>query len=226
MPVIAVANPKGGAGKSTTALILAQTLALDYSVAVLDCDMNHPITTWRQGSSRSPIEVIGGITESNVLGLLDEYRTKRQFVIVDLEGVASLLMSRALSRAQLVIIPIQASTPDADQAAKALGLIRAEEQSFQRTIPHRVVLTRTAASKNFATRIQKDIEKELQEANIPTFETQLHERTAFKAIFHYKLSLEELDSKPVEKVDKARANAESFTQEVLILIAQSQRAAA
>lgn len=53
MPVITVANPKGGAGKSTTTLVLATTLAQQgASVVILDCDPNRPIEGWRRGASK------------------------------------------------------------------------------------------------------------------------------------------------------------------------------
>jgi chromosome partitioning protein len=66
MPVIAVANPKGGAGKSTTTLVLATVLAdQNASVTVLDCDPNRPLVSWRRGASRSPVEIVGDTTESN-----------------------------------------------------------------------------------------------------------------------------------------------------------------
>ena len=108
MPVIAVANPKGGSGKSTTALVLATTLAVEgASVTVIDADPNRPIVKWRSGRSASSVEVVGDTTERNVLDHIDAHRARRQFVIVDLEGTASRLTSRALSRAELVIIPIQ-----------------------------------------------------------------------------------------------------------------------
>ncbi|RYG95057.1 MAG: ParA family protein, partial [Alphaproteobacteria bacterium] len=103
MPIIVLANPKGGAGKSTTALVLATTLAAEgATVTVLDCDPNKPIAGWRTGASNNPVEVVSDITESTILPRLDALRTQRQFVIVDLEGTASRLASRALSRAQLV----------------------------------------------------------------------------------------------------------------------------
>jgi cellulose biosynthesis protein BcsQ len=77
MPVIAVANPKGGAGKSTTTLVLATTLAQQgASVTVLDCDPNRPLVSWKRGGSRCPVEVVGDATESNILTQLDAYRPK------------------------------------------------------------------------------------------------------------------------------------------------------
>jgi len=62
MPIIAMSNPKGGAGKSTTALLLATYLAeRGAKVCVLDADPNQPILDWKEnGNTASTLEVIGG----------------------------------------------------------------------------------------------------------------------------------------------------------------------
>ncbi len=61
MPVIAVSNPKGGAGKSTTTLLLATYLAQQgASVSVLDADPNQPIMDWKKnGASKTTLNVVG-----------------------------------------------------------------------------------------------------------------------------------------------------------------------
>jgi cellulose biosynthesis protein BcsQ len=47
MPVVTVANLKGGAGKPTAALALATSLAQQgASVIILDCDPNRAIEGW------------------------------------------------------------------------------------------------------------------------------------------------------------------------------------
>ncbi|RYF34242.1 MAG: ParA family protein, partial [Cytophagaceae bacterium] len=43
MPTIVFVSPKGGAGKTTAALILASELARGAAVTVIDADPNHPI---------------------------------------------------------------------------------------------------------------------------------------------------------------------------------------
>lgn len=224
MPVIAIANPKGGSGKSTTTLVLGTTLAEQgASVTVLDCDPNRPIVSWRRGPSCSPMEVVGDATESSILSQLDYHRSRRQFVLVDLEGTASRLTSRALSRAQLVIIPIQASAVDAEQAARAIGLVREEEQSFERKIPSRVAFTRT--SPQIASRLEKAIVAELTDAQVPTFKTHLNERSAYRALFYYKLALDELDPTTVNGLAQARDNAARFTDELLNHVISRKEAA-
>ncbi len=214
MPVIAIGNPKGGSGKSTTTLVLGTTLAEQgASVTVLDCDPNRPLASWRNGPSGSSMEVVGDTNESNILSQLDSYRSRKQFVLVDLEGTASRLTSRALSRAQLVIIPTQPSAVDAEQAARAIALVREEEESFERKIPFRVVFTRT--SPQIASRLEKAIAAELIGASVPTFQTHLNERSAYRAMFYYKLALNELDLAVVNGVAQARDNAARFTAELI-----------
>src|SRR4051794_21304743 len=106
MPVIVTASSKGGAGKSTLTLVLAQALsAMGASVTIVDADPNRPIVRWRSGKSTSSIEVVGDVTESNIIRVIREQSTQRQFVLVDLEGTANRLVSRAITQAVLVLIP-------------------------------------------------------------------------------------------------------------------------
>lgn len=224
MPVITVANPKGGAGKSTAALVLATSLAQQgASVIILDCDPNRAIEGWRAGCSKNPVIVDGGITESTVTGKLDEYRKKYQFVFVDLEGTASRLMSRALARAQLVIIPIQASPPDAELAARAIHLIREEEQAFEKSIPYRVLFTRTSPA--IASKLERQITAQLKASEVPMFRNHLNERSAYKAMFYYQRDLEELDPRNVNGLPAARDNAFRLAEELVNLVIDARVAA-
>ncbi|CAH1696791.1 Protein ParA [Hyphomicrobiales bacterium] len=224
MPVIVVANPKGGAGKSTATLVLGTVLAEQgASVTILDCDPNRPISSWKKGGTANAVEVLDSVTESNVVSILDEHRTKRQFVLVDLEGTASRLTSRALSRAHLVIVPLQASAVDTEQAARAVQLIREEEQSFERSIPFRVLFTRT--SPQIPTRLEKAISSELAGAGIPSFSTHLHERMPYRAMFYYRQDLTELDPAEVNGLVQARENAARLAGELVEILTEGRAAA-
>lgn len=219
MPVIAVANPKGGAGKSTTTLVLATTLAAQgASVTVLDCDPNKPIENWRKGASKSAVQVDGSVTESNITSLLDAYRRERQFVFVDLEGTASRMTSRALARASLVIIPIQASPTDASQAVKAIRLIREEEETLEKHIPYQILFTRTSVA--VKSRIERMIEDELNQGGVPRFANHLNERSAFKAMFFHNLDLSELDPAEVNGLRQAQENALLVAEELVEFLAE------
>ncbi len=218
MPVVVVANPKGGAGKSTSTLILAQTLAhLGASVTIIDADPNRPIVEWRGGASKLAIDVVGDATESSVIRLIRDQRSRRQFVFVDLEGTASRLVSRAITQADLVLIPLQASGVDARQASRAVALIHEEEEALDgRAIPFRVLLTRT--SPIISTRIEREIVNALTDANLPLMRTRLNERQAYKAVFVRRLALHELDPLKVNGLSEAIANAQQLADELVDIL--------
>lgn len=218
MPVIVVANPKGGAGKSTAALVIAQTLAqLGATVTIIDADPNRPIVEWRGGSSKLQLEVVGDVTESSVIRVIREHRASRQFVFVDLEGTASRLVSRAITQADLVLIPLQASGVDARQASRAVALVHEEEEALNgRAIPFRVLLTRT--SPIIATRIEKEIVTALKAANLPLMKARLNERQAYKALFVRRLALHELDPVQVNGLSEALSNAQQLADELVDVV--------
>ena len=224
MPVIAMANPKGGAGKSTSVLTIATTLAANGgTVSVLDADPNRPIVDWRTGNSKSTVRIIDDVSENNVLQIIKNEASRHQFVFIDLEGTASRLVSRAISRADLVIIPMQASGVDARQASKAVGLIREEEELLARTIPFRLLFTRTNPA--IATRIEKEIIATLSNANMPVFKNHLYERQAYKAMFVRRLALNELDPTLVSGLDEAIKNANAVIDELLTYLISNREAA-
>jgi len=218
MPVIVTANPKGGAGKSTATLVMAQTLAaMGASVAVIDADPNRPIVDWRSGDSQLDLTVIGDTLESTIIRQIREENARKQFVFVDLEGTASRLVSRAITQADLVLIPLQASGVDARQASRAVALIHEEEEALNgRTIPFRVLLTRT--SPLIQTKIEKEIFASLHKAELPILETALHERQAFKAIFVRRLALQELDATQVNGLKEALENAQALVAELVDIL--------
>lgn len=217
MPVIAIANPKGGAGKSTSALVLGTTLAAaGASTVVLDCDPNRPILEWSKGPTRNPLAVLGDVTEREIVDVIDGEAAARQFVIVDLEGTASRMVSRAITRAHLVVIPMQASAVDAAQAARAVCLVQEEERVIRRSIPYRVLFTRT--SPQIKTKNEKLILDEQRSSGVQVFATHLNQRTAFQSMFTYKLAVDELDPGLVNGLPEAIDNATRLTGEVIQVV--------
>src|SRR4051794_38124299 len=182
MPVCVFANPKGGSCKSTSCLVLAQTLAnAGARVAIIDADRNAPLVDWRSGKSRSAVQVIGEVDQGRIIRGIEAERSRQQFVFVDLEGSASQMMTRAVSRADLVIIPLQPSGLDARQAARAVELIQVEEETLGRQVKFRVLATRTGVA--IPTKLERKIAADLGAAGLPVFKQHLHELQAYKAIF-------------------------------------------
>ena len=215
MPVISFANPKGGAGKTTTALLLAGELASkDALVTIIDADPEKWISQWGDLPGRPEnITIESSATEDSIVDLIEEASTHAQFVVVDLEGTASLLVANAIGMSDLVIIPTQGSSMDARGSAKIIRLIRNQERMVRRPIPHAVVLTRTSAA--VTSRALRNVQKQLLQAGIEVFSTDLVERAAFRDLFDYGGGLVDLDPSQVSNVEKARINARIFAGEVL-----------
>ncbi|MCG0998927.1 ParA family protein [Acetobacter persici] len=225
MPVIAIANPKGGTGKTTTALVVGTTLTkLGYTVTIIDADPRQNVAFWKtEGYSKNPIRVEPNAREKTIIGTIKERALKDDIVLIDLEGTASLLLSRAISRADLVLIPMQANALDARGAADVMGIIEAEEEAFDRSIDARIIFTRT--NPTIVTRIERDILKELQGIQRPYLKNHLYQRQAYNALFAGLLDLDELDEGIVKGLPKARENALELSNEIISILEEKQSAA-
>lgn len=219
MPSIVFVSPKGGAGKTTSALVLATQLAkMGTAVTIIDADPNHPVKLWAKGGIPERLTVVSDVSEETIADQIEAAAGKTPFVVVDLEGTAATIVAYAISEADFVIIPTQGSQLDAEQASNALRLIRAHERGIQKhkpdyRLPYAVLFTRTSAA--ITSRDTKYIRQTFQDAGIPYFNVELNERAAFKAMFSFRRPLETLDSAEVSNIGKAIENAEAFTAEVI-----------
>src|SRR5580658_6216474 len=215
MPTIVFASPKGGVGKSTAALLLATELATHGgSVTMIDADPNRPLTQWAAlpGKPKS-FTVCATTPEESIIDTIEHAATLTTFVIVDLEGTASMMVGYAMSRADFVVIPAQGSHLDATEAVKAVKLVKAQEKAFKRKIPFAILFTRTSAA--IRPRTLQSIETEFAENKIPMFGCQIHEREAYRAVFAFGGTLTGLDPAQVANLPAAKANARAFAGEVL-----------
>lgn len=217
MPTIVFANPKGGAGKTTSALILATEIARSAPVTIIDADPNHPISDWAKLPGKpNAITVVSEVSENNILDAIDDAAERTPFVVVDLEGTASTVVAYAIGRADLVIIPLQAKQLDGKQAARAIDLVKRQEKAFRKTIPHAVVMTRTSTA--IRSRAFKAIVDQLREHKVPVLDVELIERAAFDSFIAFGGTLSDLDPNEVSGVDKALTNARAYASAVIALL--------
>ncbi len=222
MPVIVAANPKGGSGKSTTCIVLGTTLAAQgASVRIVDADPQRTLARWSQGSSEYREIVVTPLPHEDLTILIDRLQTEFQFVLIDVQGTANQEIVSAMSRADLVLIPMQAKTADAEVATRALSLLRTQENLFKRKIPHAIVFMRT--SPIIVTREEKEIRLNIEAAGVPRFISSLNERTAFSHIFAHKMSLGELNPKDTNGLEGAEKNAVEVTAEMVNVLRAAAR---
>ena len=237
MPVISFVNPKGGAGKSTAAIILATEIAHGgASVTIIDADPNYPIHDWaklpgkpdkiavlsrvthQQDPDKDPNEIV--VTSDNIMDLIERATTRSTFVIVDLEGTADIIVADAVAMSDLVMIPTQISPLDVKQAARAAKLVHREGKKSRRHIPFVMMITRSSAA--IVSSTDKDIEATFRQFDIPLTKTRLIERAPFKQIMLKGGSLYDLDQEK-ESVQNAIHNAREYTREIIGLIKQTAK---
>lgn len=227
MPVIVLCSTKGGVGKSTTALILAQVFsAAAKDVTLIDADPNQPLATWAKrfaASVPANLHVIGGVNEETIVDTIDAAAAKHPFVIVDLEGSANVTATYAIGRADLVLIPMRGKQLDADQAGKVVGLIERETKAYRRAIDYRVIFAMTST---LLTRESKHIRSTLEEKGIPVLEVGLPERAAYSAMFQLGGTIFDLTDADVSKPAAAVADAKQLAMAVVgVLRDQEEKAA-
>ncbi|WP_082652801.1 ParA family protein [Aureimonas sp. AU12] len=223
MPVISFVSSKGGVGKTTGAVILAGELALaGKTVAMVDADPNEPLVAWsRIRDITSTVHVFADASVETIIDTIDDLRSRFDFVIIDLEGRAADRIGFAMTRSDLVLIPVQGSLLDANEAAKSVKLIRQMSRVTNRDIPYRVYFSRLAPA--IRERTLRDIEDQFAENKIPTLSVSTVDRAAFRAMFSLGGTLHDLDHSDIGGLERARENAVAFAQSIISVLVGGEK---
>lgn len=216
MAIITFASSKGGAGKTTSAMILAMTLAQRSRVCVIDADPARRLTAWaRKAPLPENLKVTECTKEREIHDAIGFAANNYDYVILDLEGAATRLNAFAMGESDLVIIPMGDEQPDAEGAIETLAQVKLEARAMRREIPCRILFARTQAA--VKSRLAKSLNAQVRE-QVGAFDIELHARTAYSSLHNYGGTLHDLDRNEVSGVEKALANADLFGEEVRELL--------
>jgi chromosome partitioning protein len=162
-----------------------------------------------RGTIPPRIAVKSDVGESEIVRTIKQQDADGRIVIVDLEGVASRLVSRAISQADLVLTPMRATTLDATIGVRALALVEEEEEALGRPIRHAIVFTMTRAIRS---KQHIAIEASLKGQGVDVIMPPLMERAAFSALFEFGGDLRTMPAQG--KMEPAADNAALFAQAV------------
>jgi chromosome partitioning protein len=227
VPNIAFISPKGGAGKTTAALLLALGLAEQgRRVALIDSDPNKPLVHWASLPHRpQAISVHAAPTIQDIRDAAREAeRRQPEWIIVDTEGSERGAMVFAALRFDLVLTPVAGSQLDLREAIKATRMVEAFGKRAGKPLLHRALLTRVPAA--LKPRMLKTVVEQLRQAQVQLLPTGLVEKEAFRALFSIGGSFDALEANGVWGVAAARQNTASYVADVSDLTSASQRAPA
>ena len=219
MPVVAFVSPKGGAGKTTAALLLALGLAQrGLQVAIIDSDPNKPLLEWSELPDRpAGLTVHPAPTMQDVqLALREARRQDPSWIILDTEGSMRGALAFVPVRPDLILTPLAGSMLDATQAVKAAEMVKEFGRRGGRQVPHRCLLRRIPAA--IRTRSLTSVVERLRQDGIEFLPTALLEKEAFRALFSIGGGFPGLAAAGVGGTATAQRNAEAYVETVLDLV--------
>ena len=242
MYVITFANPKGGSGKTTSAMLLAEQIAISGGrVAILDLDPNANILAWAQAREEQgkevPFQVHARPQAEETVELIDGLSNDADYLIIDLEGSKDQIVTFALSRTDLCIIPLDGSPMEARQAAQAVRLVQTTANMIRAKIDFALLFTRTNAA--FQSTDERDVRQEMELNKIPTLPIRIAKRAPYTRIFRDGVLLSELPSivteemrgksasvsdKAMKQVSGAIENARDYAQTVIAALTKEDAA--
>ncbi len=176
--VIAVVNQKGGAGKSTLAMLLAGSLAEEgASVLLADADPQNTACRWATAGQGFPARVEDLSGEE---GKLHKHLKKRieafDYIVIDSPPAASAPITlSALRLAHLALVPVIPSPLDLWASLRIREAIEAARDKNPGLIA-RIVVNQAQLN----TVLAREVLALLPEFGIPTLAAQLKQRTAYR----------------------------------------------
>lgn len=176
--VIAVVNQKGGAGKSTLAMLLAGALAeMGANVLVADADPQNTALRWATAGEGFPARVEDlsdeeGKLHKRLRKRLDDY----DYIVIDSPPhAAAPITESALRLADLALVPVIPSPLDLWASLKIRDAI-AQARQKNPTLEARIVVNQAQLN----TVLAREVLALLPEFGIPMLAAQLKQRTAYR----------------------------------------------
>jgi chromosome partitioning protein len=175
--IIAIAQRKGGAGKTMLAAQLAVALAATNSVALLDIDPQGSLTAWARLRAAAPKAganiPVTSLSGWRLGGEIDRLKAAHDIILIDTPPVIDTDARRAIRAADLVLIPLNPAPPDLWAAEGTIKLAAEEKRRIA------LVFNRAPA----ASRLRKRLEAEIAARGLALLEPALANRAGYANAF-------------------------------------------
>ncbi|MBF0391515.1 MAG: ParA family protein [Alphaproteobacteria bacterium] len=218
MPVISLSSAKGGVGKTTLTTALGAAWALrGEAVHVIDADPRGHASR-HLGAFGLDHLTVETATKATIVRQISAARTTADVVLVDLPGAGEDVLTFAVSRSNLVILPTGPSAMDITDATRTWEAVAAASEALDRHIQAVFMLTRV---KHFRTSVASHARAQLEGAGFPVLRSELIERVAFQEMMFHNKPLAQIGG-----ADGAAANVAAILAEIEDILASMAKAAA
>ncbi|MFA5083012.1 MAG: ParA family partition ATPase [Hydrogenophilaceae bacterium] len=176
--VIAVVNQKGGAGKSTLAMLLAGGLAdAGRRVLVADADTQNTSLRWASAGEGFPADVEDVSGEEKLHKHLKKRLDKYDYIVIDTPPAATApVTASALRIAHLALVPVIPSPPDMWASLRIREAIQSAREDRNPDLLAYIVVNQAQLN----TILAREVLALLPEFGIPMLAAQLKSRTAYR----------------------------------------------
>ena len=173
--IISVENQKGGVGKTTIAIHIAQALAMsNFSVLLVDADPQGSARDWAAARENEPAFSVIGLDRPTLHRDLPAIASNYDHVVIDGPPRVTDLARSVIIAADLVVIPVQPSPYDVWAASDVVGLIK-EASVFKENLKSVFVINRKIVN----SAIGRDVVDALSSYEIPVLKSSVCQRIVF-----------------------------------------------
>jgi chromosome partitioning protein len=178
--VVAIANTKGGVGKSTLAGNLAWALATETGrrVLLVDADPQASVTKWFDLATTEPPFDRTQLTTARVLQQqVPRLRQAYDLILVDCPPMQTDVTAAAVSQADLGLVPVLPSPLDVLAYSELVPLLR-QAQGVNPALTLRFVINQLAPR----TALAREVHETLSDAEIAVMPTYIHDRQLYRCV--------------------------------------------
>src|SRR3954467_9281475 len=177
MPVLTIANTKGGCGKTTVATSLAAALALEgVAVGLLDADPNGGAHRWATSTYTGPkVTSYAEPDKDRLADLLPILADRHAVLIADTAGFGNLAATICMVGADAILIPVSPGEGDVVEGRKTVAFIGGLARTARRPIPARIVPNRIRRG----TTLSRHTLSEIEALSLPRLQTTLSEAVGY-----------------------------------------------
>lgn len=131
--LIAVAQLKGGAGKSTLATNLAGELAREFRTGLIDADMPQGTSShWAELRGDPELQVITAENVTQLGAAVEQFDSSCDVVVIDLPPRSHKFLREIMAYTDLVLMPLTASPADVWATEQLVDIVREAKKTSKR----------------------------------------------------------------------------------------------
>ncbi|MDF2117571.1 ParA family protein [Roseiarcaceae bacterium H3SJ34-1] len=217
--IFAIANPKGGSGKTTVSIILAGEFAKHgYSTAMVDADPQGSSYQWHassvaRGLSPEGVDLVRAPDEKTLTQAMERLEGY-DVVVIDTPGYYGNVLIQSALRADLVVLPCKVHTFDASQVVRTIRNLEQHAAEAQLPMSQHRVLFNEYDSLDRNTRPLREVLAYFTAENVPICANVLYRRVTYRTMTSGHGTLYQMSDKD-ESIRKARYNADQVVRELL-----------